>query len=288
MSILLAFVVSGLGIGAVYALSGVGLVVLYRATGVINFAFGALGALGAFVAWNLIELGHANALAWLAAILVAATGSYAYGRLIAPRLAFRDPVVRSVGTLGFALVLLGFIGWYWGEVPRRLNLPTDKTFFTIFGARLNMTRIIALTLALAMVAAISLLLARTRVGLYLRSLADDRDLSAILGIRVVRLEAFAWGISGVFAGICGLLLANLVRLQGMQLTFLVVPAIAAAILGQLRSLPATAIAGIAIGVTEACLTAVPAIAPYRTAAPFVIALVAVATMRASLLTMDRR
>lgn len=66
---LLPFVVSGLGVGAVYALSGVGLVVLYRSSGVLNFAFGALGALGAYVAWSMLESGWPQALAWAASVV---------------------------------------------------------------------------------------------------------------------------------------------------------------------------------------------------------------------------
>ncbi|MEW6639519.1 MAG: branched-chain amino acid ABC transporter permease [Pseudomonadota bacterium] len=275
---LLPFIVSGLGIGAVYALSGVGLVVLYRATGVLNFAYGAVGALGAFCAWSVINAGYAAPLGWLAAVVVATLGSYAYGRFVAPRLAFRDPVVRAAGTLGFALVLLGFIGWMWGEIPRRLTLPTDRSYLDLFETRLTMTRVLAIALAVVIVAAISLLLARTRLGLQMRSLADNRDLSGLLGIRVVSVETIAWVISGVSAGICGVLLANMVRLQGLQLTFLVIPAIAAAILGRLSSLTVTAIAGLVIGVIEACLSLFPAVAPYRTATPFVVALIAVAVL----------
>jgi len=278
---LLSFIVSGLGVGAVYALSGVGLVVLYRATGVLNFAFGATGALGAFCAHTVATAGYPVVAAWMTALVVATASSYFYGRVIAPSLSTRDLVVRAVGTLGFALILLGFIGWAWGDTPRRLSLPTDGIYFDLFGTRLTMTRILALALVFGMVAGINFMLSRTRLGLEMRSLADNRGLSAILGIRVVSVEASAWIISGISAGICGVLLANLVRLQGLQLTFLVIPAIAAAILGGLSSLVATAAAGVAIGIVEACLSIWPAVAPYRTATPFVVALIAVAVMGAT-------
>jgi len=289
MTMFLPFVVSGLGIGAVYALSGVGLVVLYRATGVLNFAYGGVGALGAFCGWSILDAGYAAPLGWLTAIVVAAAASFAYGRLIAPRLAFRDPVVRAVGTLGFALILLGLVGWTWGEIPRRLSLPSDKIAFEIFGVRLNLTRLIALGLAVGLVAGINALLARTRLGLQMRALADNRDLSGVLGIPVVSVEAAAWLIAGLSAGVSGLLLANLVRLQGLQLTFLVIPAIAAAILGRLSSLWGTAIAGLGIGVLEACLTGVDVIAPYRAATPFLVALIAVALIgRTTFARLERR
>lgn len=271
----LPFIISGLGIGAVYALSGVGLLVLFRATGVLNFAFGAIGALGAHVAWQLMEWDYPLPLAILAAVLTSTLVSFLYGRFLAPLLSYRDTVVRAVGTLALALCLIALMGVVWGELPRRLQFPTDQMYLTLFGVRLTFTRIIALVLSIVVVSGITLLLNTTRLGLDMRALANDRDLSAILGVRITRTETAAWIITGVFAGLGGLLLADLVRLQGTFLTFLVIPAIAAAILGQLRSLWITAFAGLGVGVAEALLTPIDWISPYRSAAPFVIALVAV-------------
>ncbi|NKK69402.1 branched-chain amino acid ABC transporter permease [Rhizobium leguminosarum bv. viciae] len=272
---ILPFIISGLGIGAVYALSGVGLVILFRATGVLNFAFGAFGAIGAHCAWQLLEWKLPLPVAILSAVLVSTAISFLYGRIFAPMLSHRDTVVRAVGTLAPALVLIALMGVIWGELPRRLQFPTDQMFVSLFGVRLTYTRIIAILLAVVMVGAITLLLNRTRLGLDMRALANDRDLSAILGVRILYTETAAWVITGVFSGFAGLLLADLVRLQGTFLTLLVIPAIAAAILGQLRSLWQTAVAGLLIGITEAALTPLGWISPYRAAAPFIIALVAV-------------
>ncbi len=272
---ILPFIISGLGIGAVYALSGVGLVILFRATGVLNFAFGAFGAIGAHCAWQLLEWKMPLAVAILAAVAVSSAISFLYGHICAPMLSHRDTVVRAVGTLAPALVLIALMGIVWGELPRRLQFPTDLMFVSLFGVRLTYTRIIAILLAVVMVGAITLVLNRTRLGLDMRALANDRDLSAILGVRILYTETAAWIITGVFAGFAGLLLADLVRLQGTFLTLLVIPAIAAAILGQLRSLWETAVAGLLIGIAEAALTPLGWISPYRAAAPFIIALVAV-------------
>ncbi|MGO7792435.1 branched-chain amino acid ABC transporter permease [Rhizobium ruizarguesonis] len=271
----LPFLISGLGIGAVYALSGVGLVILFRATGVLNFAFGAFGAIGAHCAWQLLEWKMPLSVAILAAVVVSTAISFLYGRIFAPMLSHRDTVVRAVGTLAPALVLIALMGIIWGELPRRLQFPTDQMFISLFGVRLTYTRIIAILLAVVMVGSITLLLNWTRLGLDMRALANDRDLSAILGVRILYTETAAWVITGIFSGFAGLLLADLVRLQGTFLTLLVIPAIAAAILGQLRSLWETAVAGLLIGIAEAALTPVGWISPYRAAAPFIIALVAV-------------
>jgi branched-chain amino acid transport system permease protein len=205
--------------------------------------------------------------------------SLAYGRLLAPRLAGRETTVRSIGTLGLALVVLGFTEWFWGEQPRRLVLPTDAGAIEFAEVRLTHTRVLGLAAAVSMMAAVGLLLARTRIGLAMRALADQRGLSAILGIRVLQVDTAAWVISGAFAGVCGLLLGNIVRLQATVLTFLVIPAFAAAIIGRLSSLPVTVAAGLAIGMLEAVAVLVPGFSPFRTATPFLIALLAIVLWR---------
>lgn len=274
---LLPFLASGVGLGAVYALSGVALVVLYRASGTINFALGALGAVGAHCAWSLLQAGYPPWLAWLASIAAAAACSYIYGRFVAPALSHRDRTVRAISTLGLALVLLGAMGLIWGEtVQRRLILPTDRLFVDLLGVRITYTRILAMVLAIAMVGAISLLLQRTRIGLGMRALANDRKLSDVVGIDVKRVDSIAWLISGAFAGIAGLLLADLVRLQATFLTFLIIPAVAAAIIGRFNSLVATLLGGFAMGIVEALLTTNSVLASYRSAAPYLLALVFVA------------
>jgi branched-chain amino acid transport system permease protein len=275
MSELWPFLISGVGTGSVYALSGVGLVVLYRSSGVLNFAFGALGAVAAYVAWTVLDFNGPLLLAWLAGTSTAMLISLAYGRWIAPHLSERDSVIRSIGTLGLALMLMGLTEWLWGESPRRLALPTDNDALELGDVRLTYTRVMTLTLAVVMMSAVGLLLTKTRMGLKMRALANDRRLAAMLGISTLQVDTTVWLLSGAFAGVCGIFLGNLVRLQATVLTFMVIPAFAAAILGRLHSLPATVAAGVAIGVLEALAILVPELAPFRSATPFVVALLAI-------------
>ena len=105
------FLVTGVSLGAVYALSGVGMVVLYRATGVLNLAFGAVGAMGALIAWQLIN--HAGWNEWLAYLICVLFGGVLtlfYGMVFGPALAKRDPLVKATATLGLTLILLGCDG----------------------------------------------------------------------------------------------------------------------------------------------------------------------------------
>ena len=116
------FIVIGLAFGGVYALSGVGLVVLYRATGVLNLAFGAIGAAGALIAYYLLN--HTGCPEWLAftvCVLFGGVVNLAYGMVFGPAFARRDPLVKMMGTLGLALILLGLMAW---RAPDRRRLRT--------------------------------------------------------------------------------------------------------------------------------------------------------------------
>lgn len=265
------FLVAGLAVGAIYALSGVGLVVLYRSTGVLNIAYGAIGALGAMVAWQLEQWKYPEPLAWLAALLLATLLSFAYGRVVAPRLSYREPVVKAVATLGYALMILGVANYCWVEAPRRLYLFTDPMGFDLLDVHITGTRALVFLAALATTFGIAVFLKRTRIGLLMRALANRRELSSILGVPVQRVETYAWLISGVLAGFTGLMFGDLVRPNPGALTFIVIPAIAAAIVGRLESLPMTLAGGLLIGIVESMSTLIRPIAPYRTAAPFVVA-----------------
>ncbi|WP_087004386.1 branched-chain amino acid ABC transporter permease [Rhizobium sullae] len=279
MNALGLFLVSGLAVGALYALGGVGLVLLNRATGVLNFAYGAMGAAGAMTAWQLLQWNWPEPIAWLACIGVALVLSLAFGRLIAPGLAHREPVVKAVATLGFALALLGVMNLIWTVTPRKLSLTPDSLSLSIVGLRVTATRLIALAAGIGVTLGMGLFLARTRMGLMMRSLADNREIAAILGTPVKRVETFAWGISGVLAGFTGLLFATLVRLDPAVLTFLVIPIIATTIIGRLTSIPATFAAGLAIGMLESLLTLYKPLAPFRVATPFIVAIIAMMWMQ---------
>ncbi len=276
MDNLLLFLVVGISVGAVYALSGVGLVVLYRASGVVNFAYGALGGLAAMVCWQVLDLEYPDWLAWLSGISSATLLSWAYGRYIAPSLTHQDRVVRAMATLGFALMIMGMAQWYWGDDPRRLVLPTDADGIELNGQRvISYTRLAALILAAGITLGMVWLLARTPLGLRMRALQSNRTLSSLLGVRIKRVDTWAWTLAGLFAGVSGLFMGNMVRLNPTVLTFLVIPAMAAALVGRMNSLPITVLGGIAIGVIEALTAMSPTLSRYGSATAFVVAILAV-------------
>jgi branched-chain amino acid transport system permease protein len=281
MAVIGLFLVSGLAVGSLYALGGIGLVVLYRATGVLNLSAGAIGAASVMSAWQLVEWQVPAPVAWLAGLLLGLCLSLGFGRLVAPRLSWREPVVKAVATLGFALVLLGLVSFLWSDDPRRFSLPTDRTSIPILGLRVTVTRMIVVAVAIGLVVAISQLLTHTRIGLQMRALANDRRISSMIGVPILRVETIAWAVSGVIFGFTGLMFGNLVRLEPTVITFLVIPCIAAAICGRLQSLPLVLLGGLAMGVVESLLTLSDSLKAVRPMAPYVIAILVLLMMNRS-------
>jgi branched-chain amino acid transport system permease protein len=243
-----SFIPIGLALGGVYSLSGVGMVVLYRATGVLNLAFGAVGAMGAFIAWSLInDHGWPQGVSYLVCVLFGGVVTLAYGMAFGPPLAGRDPLVKAVATLGLALILLGAMSWIWSDKARSMILPTTKDGFTVGEVLVNYTQIIGLALGIGVTVFTAAFLQFSKLGTAMRALADDREITAALGVPVRRVEAAAWLGSGLLSGAAGLLFSNLVGLDAATLTFLVISSVAAALIARLRSLFMTLAAGMFIG-----------------------------------------
>jgi branched-chain amino acid transport system permease protein len=271
------FIVSGLALGGVYALSGVGLVVLYRATGVLYLAFGAVGAMGALIAWSMVQGGSPQWLAWIVCILFGGVITLGYGAVFGPPLAGRDPLVRAVATLGLTLILAGAMDLLWttsGGQARSLTLPTDNGGFAVAGVTVTWTQVIALAAGVVLTVGTGAFLRFTKLGTAMRAMANDREITATLGVPVRHVEAAAWFGAGVLAGIAGLLLQDLVSLDATTLTYLVISSLAAALIAQLRSIVITFVAAIVIGLFHDLVTPITALTNYRDMTPFVLAAVA--------------
>jgi branched-chain amino acid transport system permease protein len=277
----------GFALGGVYALSGVGMVVLYRATGVLNVAFGAIGAAGALIAWWLLEnTGIPEVLTYLIAVAFGGVLTLAYGVVFGPAFAARDPLVKMMGTLGLALILLGLMGWRAPPIAasvRILRLPTSDWQYSVGGATVNWTQLMSLLLAFGLTVGTTAFLRYTGLGTAMRALANDREITATLGVPVRKVEAAAWFGCGLVCGAAGLILADLLgSLAYDALTFnFVIGALAAALIGRLRSLWWTLSGGVLIGLVQGCLTPYfiwpsvdQSLSKYRSLTPFVLAIIA--------------
>ena len=227
------FLVTGLALGGVYALSGVGMIVLFRTTGVLNLSFGAVGAFGALIAWQLINHSGMNQwLAYLVCVLFGGVITLAYGMVFGPALARRDALVKTTATLGLTLILLGAMDLLWtsnGGASRSISLPTDNHGFMVGQIQVTTTDVIALAVGVVITVVTTLFLRYSKLGTAMRAMANDREITATLGVPVRRVEAAAWFGCGIVAGISGILLADLVALDATTLTFLVISSLAAAL-----------------------------------------------------------
>ena len=249
------FLVTGLALGGVYALSGVGMIVLFRTTGVLNLSFGA----------------------YLVCVLFGGVITLAYGMVFGPALARRDALVKTTATLGLTLILLGVMDLLWtsnGGASRSITLPTDNHGFTVGQIQVTTTDVIALAVGILITVVTTVFLRYSKLGTAMRAMANDREITATLGVPVRRVEASAWFGCGVIAGISGILLADLVALDATTLTFLVISSLAAALIARLTSIWITFFAAIVIGVVDAAITPITSLTNYRDMTPFVLAAVA--------------
>ena len=258
--------------------------VLYRATGVLYLAFGAVGAMGALIAWSLGRENVPGWLTWLVCIAAAAVITLGYGLIFGPALAKRDPLVKAVATIGLTLILYGLMDLLWtssGGQARSESLPTDNGGFSIGQIQVDWTQVIALAAGVVITVGTGVFLRYTKLGTAMRAMANDREITATLGVPVRKVEAAAWLGCGVLAGVAGLLLADLAALDATTLTFLVISSLAAVLIARLRSITLTFAAAILIGLLHDLLTPITALSNYQNMTPFVLA-------AAGLLVMSRR
>ncbi|MFI0981524.1 ATP-binding cassette domain-containing protein [Streptomyces sp. NPDC021093] len=238
---------AGLAIGSAAALSGIGLIVTYRATGVLNLAHGAVAMLCAYVVRQLavdwhwpVPLAAATTL-----LLVAPAVGLLLDRAVFRPLSVRgtDPARTLVASIGVFVLLIGAAALLWGE-GARADAPE------LFGD----SPWPPLAAVLLLSAAVGAFTRRTRFGRALRAVVDNRRLAVLGGIDADRVAAAGWAFGSFTAGLTGVLLAPYVRLDPYGLPLLVVEVIAVAALARMRSLPVAVAAALLIGVAQAQLT----------------------------------
>ncbi|MFF9865536.1 ATP-binding cassette domain-containing protein [Streptomyces sp. NPDC013953] len=240
-------VLSGLAVGSAAALTGIGLIVTYRATGVLNLAHGAVAMVCAYVLRQLVvEWGWPLPLAACATVLLVAPGI----GLVLDRVVFRpaavlgsDPATTLVASIGVFVLLVGAAALLWGGGARDdapVLLGDDPWLH--------------LSVAVLLAVAVGAVTRWTRPGRELRAVVDNRGLAALGGIDADRLAAAGWAFGSFTAGLTGVLLAPYVRLDPYGLPLLVVEVIAVAVAARMRSLPVAVLTALAIGVGQAQLT----------------------------------
>jgi ABC-type branched-subunit amino acid transport system ATPase component/branched-subunit amino acid ABC-type transport system permease component len=250
---LLFFVIVGVTIGSIYAVAASGLVVSYTTSGVFNFAQGAIGMFMAFVYWELkVNRGVPTLIALALTVLVAAPlFGAAIERLLMRRLATAPLVAQLVVTIGLMLALIGLAALIWDPAePRAIGTFFGSEGFNIGQTFLPYYRLITIVAGLVIAGVLRFVLYRTRLGVAMRAVVDNRELAALNGGRPGRVSAFSWALGASMAAIAGIFLAEEFSTLSIDvLTLLIVDAFAAAIIGRLKSLPWTYVGGLIIGLS---------------------------------------
>jgi branched-chain amino acid transport system permease protein len=249
-------VVQGAILGGLSALLALGLALVYRAHRILNFAQGDLGAAPASLAVLLVVTSGASWIVAFGAGLAAAVALGVLVELLVIRRFFRAPrLVVTVATIGLAQVLAGLglllPGWFGADFPpQSFPAPIDVSF-TVDPLRFGGNDVIALIVVPIAFAGLALFL-RTRLGLATRACADDVDRAALVGIPVRRVHSVVWAIAAVLAFLAVFLRAGIVGLSiGSVLgPSLLLPALAAAVIGRMERLPTIAAAAVALGIVE--------------------------------------
>ncbi len=250
------FLILGVAFGALYAVAASGLVVLYRTTGVLNFAFGAIGTFALFINWSLVQTTwFPNWLAYVLTVVISIAISLAYGIVIAPKFAQREPLVKTIGTLGLLLILVGLVFVFWDtQNGFTYALPLKTYKFQLGRARINGVHIFALAFGVFVTTGVTMFLKKSALGTAMRAVANDRDVAALVGVPVAKVEAIAWAGSGFICGVVALCAGSLLSFDLIGLSYIVISYLAAALIGRLKSLSATFAAGMGIGIVEQGLT----------------------------------
>ena len=244
-------VVNGFFVGLVYGLLAVGLVVVYRGSRIINFAYGETGMIGAFVFSELWTIHH---LPVLLAIgigigLSAAIGAGTELVLIRP-LRGQPPLTAMVGTLAVAALVITYASRRYGLYPHFLPPLVSGGGVNLAGTRISPTQLVILAVAGIVLGALGALYRYSSFGLRLRATALDPLAAGLVGVNTNATSVATWALAGALAGLSGILIAPSVAFSVFFMTSLLLRSVAAALVGGLTSIWGAFAAGLILGVAE--------------------------------------
>ncbi|MCU1458729.1 MAG: ABC-type branched-chain amino acid transport system, ATPase component [Actinomycetia bacterium] len=299
MSTFLGLVVSGAVSGGIYAIMASGLVLSYEASGIFNFAQGAIAFATAFVFFQL-NTGQGWPIGWAAVVSVlvfAPLLGFLLDLILLRRLATAPVHARIVGTIGLLVALPNLvlfvaeqINLRGGTLPSTTGLgtvpglgPVPSTTWTLMkGVVVNSDQVIIFGVAALAALGLWVLLRRTRLGLQMRADVDKRELAGLRGIDSGRVSAISWVLTTLLAGLAGVLLGPFIGLDDITYTFFVLGCLAAVVFAGFRSLPLAFAGGLLLGIIQNLVAGyaddflpsfIAAVSGLRTAVPFFLTLV---------------
>jgi branched-chain amino acid transport system permease protein len=250
----LRFAVLGLGLGGAYALLALGVVAIYRGTGVPNFGQGAVGMFSAYTFFDLRDKAHwptwAAALLTLAAAIAAGWLFYA---AVMRKLRTAPILARIAATLALLLLLRGLALEFFDVATITPKPVLPNTTVRGWGIAIPEDRLLIAGIAIALGIVLSILSVRTRIGLAVRAVADSEKGAQLVGLSPAMLGALTWGLGFALAALAGVVLSPVAGLDSNALTLLIVPVFGAALLARFSSFTVAVAGGLAIGMAQSVL-----------------------------------
>lgn len=246
----ISYLFIGLGNGAVYAMLGLGLVVIYRSTGLLNFAQGEMAMFATFIVWTLADSGLPLWLAMFGGMF----GGFVIGVVV------HQVVVRPVGDphqkpLAVVIVTIGmFLGFnalaklIWGADDKTLLNLFGRSGIDIFGTEVAWQKLGALAVLAIEAVIFWMLFQRTKIGLAMRAVASNPESSALCGIPVTRVLMFGWGLATVIGAVAGTFTAPITAVSSNLMQLTLIYAFAAITLGGFDSFVGAIVGGLLVGV----------------------------------------
>ncbi|MFO1137296.1 MAG: branched-chain amino acid ABC transporter permease [Rhodoblastus sp.] len=250
MKLLADLLASGIAIGAIYGLIAMGFAVIYKATGLVNFAEGEMSMITAYIAWTIATTLSGNVFVVVAGAIVAGVllGLVVERFIMRPMLG--EPIFSTVlVTIGVAVVLRSLITLIWDAYPHALDVGVGKGVAHLAGVGLRSAQVAAVVTLLAIMAAFYLFFRYSKVGVAMRAVAADDRTALLMGVSAHRIHAIAWGCSSAIAGIAGVLFALVYDLSPAMFQ-IGLKSFPATILGGLDAVNGSGFGGVIIGVTE--------------------------------------
>lgn len=244
-------VASGLALGSIYALLALSLVLINKATDIVNFAQGEMAMFGTFICFSL--LGHTGLPLIVVLVLAIPVGALLGGAT--ERVAIRPlqsaPQVNAlIATIGLWMIFHHGAGWIWGYDPVRFPSLFPSESISLLGARISENSLGIIAVSFLVMALLYVFFEYTRVGIGMRAASMNRRAAQLMGVNVGRVSLMAWGLASAISVVSGFLVAPLTFLDFEMMFAVLLKAFAGAILGGFNSLPGAVIGCLVIGLLE--------------------------------------
>lgn len=242
-------VVGGLLSGIMYSLVALGFVLIFKASGVFNFAQGAMVLFAALTLVGLIEHGMPPWMAIVATVVVMIVLALTVERVVLRPLVNQEAIILFMATIGLSYFLDGFGQMLWGSDVKTLDLGIPSAPMEYGGIQVNQFDLIAALVAGALVAVLAVFFQKTRVGRALRAVADDHQAALSVGIPLKTIWAIVWSVAGLVGLVAGIMWGTKLGVQ-FTLALVALKALPVLILGGFTSIPGAIIGGLIIGMGE--------------------------------------